>query len=314
MEELFASITDLLGLSSPIVGIIFLTGLLGATTMMVWRVTGGFLFGSIAGCGTIIVAAYMGIIPIWVSMLAGLLPLFQIVSRLVGVVIDGPGPVKEAAKMAPNQLIQDTNKQPIQKTKEEVLRQDGIIKEKELREGFTKLNFNEGLKVLKDLQNEYNNLGLVLVSKGIDDALVNSKRISVLTKSLYQQGLSLLIKALNVYQQSGVTNVDSLIAENRELGTELERYDIGSTMHSLVSERLSRNTNSIRIIKSSRDRLDELFMETELCTDSIREIRLGLPELMSGRPRDELDKAMLELRTRMEFAQKVQAEYASQGI
>lgn len=216
--------------------------------------------------------------------------------------------------MVPNQLIQDTNKQPIQKTKEEVLRQDSIIKEKELKEGFTRLNFNEGLKAFQKLQSEYNNLGLVLVSKGINDALVNSKRISVLTSELYQQGLSLLIKVLNIYQQSGVTDTDSLISENKELEVELEKYNAGSTMRSLVSERISRNTNSLKMVKGSRDKLDELFMEAELCTDSIREIRLELPELMSGRPRDEFDKAMLELRTRMEFAQRVQAEYASQGI
>lgn len=216
--------------------------------------------------------------------------------------------------MVPNQLIQDSTKQPILKTKEEALRRDTILKERELEEGLTRLGFEGGLRVFGKLRDEYSNLGTILVSRGIDDALINSKRLSTLTSSLYRQGLGLLVKVLNTYQQQEVTDTDSLITENEELKGELSKYSTDSRMYSLVSERISRNANSIKTVKSFKDKLDELFMEVRLCIDSIREIRLGLPELMSSKPRDELDKALLELRTRMEFAQRVQAEYASQGV
>jgi hypothetical protein len=212
--------------------------------------------------------------------------------------------------LMPNQLIQDPNKQPIKKIEITI----GVSsREKKLLDGFIRLGFKEGVKALQNLKNEYDNLKLIFDNNDMNNTLINAERIKKLTDNLYSQGLDLLMPALDISQQLAVTNIDNLTDENKELEEELKKCN-KETLALIIKERLEKNTKSIGLVKKYRDRADELFGQVGLCKDSIREIRLELPELMSHKPKDELDKIMLELKTRVEFAQRVHEEYARQGI
>ena len=218
-------------------------------------------------------------------------------------------PVREA-EMAPNQLIQDPDKLPLTSRIERKV----LKLEKKLSEGFKSLSSQEGLRVFEGLKNERDSLSLIFQGGGLDDSVINSERVGQLTGELYLQGLTLLLKALGIVQQLGSSSVDSLVTENGDLETELGKHSPDSTMFSVVSERLGKNKKSLTLVKGFRERADELFNQVGLCKDSIRGVRLELPELVASKPKDEFDRLLLELDTRMEFAQRVKEEYTRQGL
>jgi len=228
---------------------------------------------------------------------------------VVGIV----GEIGEGVVTMPNQLIQKKGKPLVREPVKEVP-MSILLSVKKLREGFEKVHLEEGLKHLARLEAEHKGLSTLLDSSGVEDTVLNLERVSKLTSSLYQQGLSFLAKALNVAEQLSASSKEDLVAESEELKTELGKCTPGSTLHNMVAERLASNTKSIRIVKEFHEKMDEYFCQVGLCRDSIREIRLGLPELIGNKPRDEFDKILLELKTRVELAQRVQAEYTKQGI
>jgi len=219
--------------------------------------------------------------------------------------------VEEVATM-PNQLIQKKDRPNLVEKKElpPILYQT----EKKLREGFERVHSEVGLKHLSKLEAEYRGLRSILDSSKIEDTVLNIGRISKLTSELYQQGLNFLTQALNVANQLTTSSREDLVAESKELGAELSKSSPGSTVYKMVTERLASNNRSLGTIKGFNEKLDEYFCQVGLCRDSIREIRLGIPELVGNIPKDEFNKIILELRTRVELAQRVQAEYTRQGI
>lgn len=221
--------------------------------------------------------------------------------------------VAEVVDTMPNQLIQKKNKPLITKTILE-LPIDSALTEERLRKGFEKIQSEKGLGYLSKLETEYKGLKLLLENGRIEETVLNLKRISKLTSSLYQQGLSFLSQALNVAEQLNTSSRDNLLAESEELKTELGRCTPGSTLYNMVTERLASNAKSLSTVKGYSEKLDEYFCQVGLCRDSIREIRLEIPELLGNKPKDEFEKVMLELRTRVELAQRVQAEYTKQGV
>ena len=250
--------------------------------------------------------------PLWFHILFsipfGIFILGRITIPLVNSIVVGSA-TGEATM--PNQLIQKKNKPVIVR---EVKESSAAITEQRLRDGFNYAKSEEGLKYLTKLEEEYKGLRYLLDNSSIEDTVLNLKRISKLTSDLYQQGLNFLSQALNITQQLSTSSREDLITENKELKTELEKCKPDSTIHKLVTERLSHNAKSLSKVKEFREKLDEYFCQVGLCRDSIREVRLGIPELLGNKPKDEFDKAMLELRTRVELAQRVQAEYTRQGI
>lgn len=213
----------------------------------------------------------------------------------------------------PNQLIQKKNKPSVVRVRPEPSLNLALT-EKKLREGFEKVNSEKGLNYLSKLEAEYKGLEYLLDGGKIEDTVLNLSRISKLTSSLYQQGLSFLTQALNITEQLRTSSKENLIAESEELKSELSRCTPNSTLYNMVTERLASNAKSLSTVKGYSEKLDECFCQVGLCRDSIREIRLSIPELISNRPKDEFDKIMLELRTRVELAQRIQAEYTRQGV
>jgi len=230
-----------------------------------------------------------------------------------------------------NQLIQKKNKRPVgsqhpwdqglsEKATADILSRTGgpdtantISLEAKLQTGFTEKGLDEGLKVLLGLKKEYDTLEQLFVGRGTQDTLIDADKVRKLTGSLYLQGLKLLTQALDTAQQLGGTNTTVLELENKDLKEDLEKAG-SETLRGMIQERLDRNNKSLKIVKGYRDKLDEIFCQVGLSKDSIREIRLELPELLTHKPKDEMDKTLLELRTRIEFAQRVHEEYNRQGL
>ena len=212
-----------------------------------------------------------------------------------------------------NQLIQHKNKKPIgREVPKPIIVSPSIINlESKLQQGFG--NFNEGMAAFLGLKKEHDALLPLLTNRAVADTLVNTDRLKTLTDSLYLQGLTLLLQTLDISQQVGATNTTTLELENKELKDELDKCAT-STLRAMIQERLGKNTNCLKLVKQHRDRLDEILMQVGLCKDSIREIRLELPELVAHKSQDDLDKVILELKTRIEFAQRVHAEYERQGL
>lgn len=217
--------------------------------------------------------------------------------------------VMEDAKMAPNQLLQDPNKKPIVRQTSEVQSLEELLRKK-----LTASGHERSLKIFKSLQEEYLPVVLLLEGRTVDSSLLNVPKITSLVKDLYQTGLKFLAQGIEILGQLSATSTGTLGAEKKELEDNLQRYEPESSMHSLVSERLVKVSESLKLVKSYNDKMDELICQSELCRDSIREIRLELPKLVGQKPQDELDKVILELRARMDFAQRVQTEYKKQGL
>jgi hypothetical protein len=212
-----------------------------------------------------------------------------------------------------NQLIQRKGKPPIGRDKPQpvVISPSVTSLEGKLQQGFG--DFNEGMSAFLSLKKEHEALFPLLTNRAVADTLVNTDRLKTLTDSLYLQGLTLLLQTLDISQQVGATNTTTLELENKELKDDLDKCST-PTLKAMIQERLDKNTNCLKLVKSHRDRLDEILMQVGLCKDSIREIRLELPELLSHQSQDDLDKIMLELKTRIGFAQRVHEEYTKQGL
>lgn len=306
-SSLITSASTLLGMSFWV----FVIPTIGMFSLIVYRFTGSSILAVLGPIPGLVVLSMMDLIPIWIVIAAGFPVGLLLVSRLA---IFGDSEIR-SAEMAPNQIIQDPNKLPVKKLETSVILPSGSPKTTvavDLEKAFSK--YPEGLKVYKELKEEYEGLGLIFQSKGLDNSVVNSKKIGELAQGLNTQGTALLVKALNLFQQRDISTTDEIVQQCKELTTELAKYTEGSTMYKMISDRLQKNTASIKLVKGIQDQLDELFMQVGLCTDSIRELRLQLPSLISDLPRDGFDRAMLELQTRIGYAQRVQAEYKRQGL
>ena len=202
-----------------------------------------------------------------------------------------------------NQLIQDPNKLP------KVYSIDNLLSE------FNSLGLSKATVALKKLSKVNTDLSRIFLNgPNIEEALVNISRVKKLTQDIFMEGVHLMENALEVAQQTNIGNLAELKIENDELLTELKDKKEGSSLHSLIKERLEKNQKNIAIIKQKNDRIDELLLHVGLCTDALREICLQLPELVRHKGKDEFDATVAELDERIGFAQRVKAEYVKQGL
>lgn len=162
------------------------------------------------------------------------------------------------------------------------------------------------------LKGVYYNLDSIFASD-IENSIVDVNKIKKLTVDVYTQGLNLLDRIKNLSLHVSANNFDILTEENKELTDELNKCT-SEKLRVMIKERLDKNTKNIDLVKKYNDQVDELLCQVGLCIDSLRGISLELPELINHKSKDEFDKILLELNTRIEFAQRVKAEYIRQGI
>jgi hypothetical protein len=202
-----------------------------------------------------------------------------------------------------NQLIQDPNKLPKEYSAERLLSE------------FNSLGLKKGVTTLKNLVKVNTDLGRIFANgSNIDESLIDAVKVKKLTQDVFMQGIHLLENTLEIAQQSSIGNLAELRAENDELLSELKGKTKDSSIYSIIKERLEKNQKNIDLIKRKSDRIDELLCNAGLSTDALREIALGLPELVKHKSKDEFDGVVHELNERIGFAQRVKAEYERQGL
>jgi hypothetical protein len=178
---------------------------------------------------------------------------------------------------------------------------------------FKSIGFDRGTKVWSKLNEVHENLLSILSTA--DNSIIDTDKIKKLESEVYAQGISLLKQTLETAKQiTGTDNtLESLKSETTELQDELTKAS-SETLKNLIKQRIEVNSRNINTVKKASDRVDELLCQTELCIDSIREICLTLPELIVHKPKDEMDKVLIELNSRMEYAQRIKEEYVKQGL
>ena len=303
MESIQTQFGDLLGISFHTVGMIMTGVVCLVVVLAAWKFTGNPKLAIFSSIIVLIGVGVWGIIPIWAVIMftasAAIYLLFAFLGGLAS--ISG----NEEEEM-PNQLIQDQKK----------LKPATTNVAGDLLKGFQSIDFHRGVKVLNNLNAEHSRLVSIL-SHDWGESLINTKRMKKLELDIYDQGLRLLTEVLETARHLTATNIETLENESKELSEELGRYKDDSskaTLVSIIEERLKLNQKGLIVAKRYNDRIDELVCQAELCVDSLRDVSLTLPELVEHKPKDELDRVLIELGSRIEFAQRVKAEYAKQGI
>ena len=248
-------------------------------------------------------------VPLWGHLLftrpIALLLAFRTFSTVVGLV-SGLGEevvITGWKTLMVNQLIQDPKKLkiPISTT---------------LLSEFKTLGFSRGEHALQKLESVTSDLkGIFTRNPDLETSLVNTGRIKELADSLHLKGISFLSDTLRIARQSNPVSLLELAEQVEDLETQLEKHaEEKGTVYSLILERLEKNRHNLALVKKSSNKVDELLCHVGLCVDSLREICLELPELIGHKSRDDFDKVVLELNSRIDYAQRVKAEYDKQGI
>lgn len=298
-------LSNQLRVASNIVWIVLVIGVF-LSLVMVYNLTGSFILSGILSVPVLIFGGITGILPLWIVLIASIPVTYLLFSSIVGTTrsLLETEETGEDTKMV-NQLIQDPEKLPKSVSIKSSLYQD-----------FEKLGFERGLRALKRLDTLNSDLvSLFARVSNIDESLVNISKMKTLTTSVYEKGLSLLGTTLEIAKTTGIENQFELAKECEELEEELPKYkDSKVSMYLILQERLDKNRHILELVKRNSDRLDETLANVGLCIDSLREISLELPELLVHKSKDDFNKVLLELKTRVEFAQRVKDEYDRRGI
>ncbi len=230
---------------------------------------------------------------------------FRTFSAVLGVTSgldSGEGLISRGETLMVNQLIQDPKKLKIPIS-------TNLLSE------FKILGFSRGERALQKLETVDSDLkGIFTRNPDLETSLVNSGRIKELADSLHLKGIGFLNDTLRIVRQSNTVSLLELTEQVEELEVQLEKYEEEKgTVYSLILERLSKNRSNLALVKKSSNKIDELLCHVGLCIDSLREICLELPELIGHKSRDDFDKVVLELNSRIDYAQRVKAEYDKQG-
>ena len=217
-----------------------------------------------------------------------------------------------------NQLIQHKNKLSLVNNNQLVPKQtlqpiDTIVSlEKKLMGGFAQLQNLQGMKAFESLKSEYDLLQIILQSSPQDNSIIDVAKIQKLTNELYPKGLKLLSSAMITQKELSNIDIGNLEMDVAELKSEYETCS--DKLKPVVQERINKINSSLEVVKGFRDKTEELLNEVGLCKDTIRELRLKLPELMSHKPKDDFDIIRHEIDKVVCFAERVKKEYDKQGI
>ena len=214
-----------------------------------------------------------------------------------------------------NQLIQNKNKSSVvkQSSQQTPLPIDTILSlEKKLMGGFAQIQNSQGMKSFESLKSEYDLLQLVLQNSPQDNSIVDVTKIKKLTNELYPKGLKLLSSAMMTQKELSSIDIGNLEMDIAELKAEYNTCS--EKLKPVVQERINKINSSLETVKGFRDKTEELLNEVGLCKDTIRELRLKLPDLMSHKPKDDFDMIRHEIDKVIGFAERVKKEYDKQGI
>jgi len=203
--------------------------------------------------------------------------------------------------------------------------QDRVQREKEeadlkqfqqaIRSGLSKIDSTEGLKAMKELIHEYEQLQHVLDKKKETDPL-SIAHIPALAKEAYRQGLSVLADVLEVVQvihSSGRANLEAEIAKlEREIGL-LKGEQNHQAQAKIKQATVVSHLERLEMIKQQELRVDKLLYQCDRCEASLHRTRIELAALKTESSERSVTAATDTLQRTINQAKEVQEELRKLG-
>lgn len=188
---------------------------------------------------------------------------------------------------------------------------------RELEEGFLSIGAQEGSKALVELVNEYKALEKLLNERK-EDAFLSGARIRVLAKETYEQGLNVLLCALDLMRAVQPTNKEGLKAAIAQLEREVASLKHEGAREGLIKIKEASLTSHVERFRRLEDqslRTTELLHQADSCEGVLLTARLDLIQLRADSSGEGLDEVIRRLQRVIDTAIEVQeALKRSQGV
>lgn len=211
------------------------------------------------------------------------------------------------------------------KIKEIMEIQDRVQREKEhadikhlletTQTGFSKINSTKGLKAMKELVYEYEQLRPILDHKKETDPL-SFAHISALAEGAYRQGLSVLVDILEIARVIRSSDKERLGKEIAKLEREIGSLERNGTKESLVKIKkatVASHKERLDMIKQQELRLDKLLYQCDRCEASLHRTRIELAALKIESSETSVTAVTETLQRTINQAKEVQQELKRLG-
>ena len=181
--------------------------------------------------------------------------------------------------------------------------------------GLSKIDSTQGLKAMKELVHEFEQLQHVLDKKRETDPL-SIAQIPALAKEAYRQGLSVLADVLEIAQvihSSGRANLEAEIEQfEREIG--LSKGDRTHQAQVKIKQAtVASHLERLEMIKQQELRVDKLLYQCDRCEASLHRTRIELAALKTETTETSVSLVTETLQKTINQAREVQEELKRYG-
>ena len=210
-----------------------------------------------------------------------------------------------------------------------------------LQQGFSSVNSDQGLRALRDLAYEYDQIQLFRMRKikmpsrrrmfliyepeqvqpifpsENETEVLPTPRIFSLAEATYNQGLSVLADALGLIQVIQTSNTHRLNAEIMGLEKEIEslrRHEAPAGRVEIREATIRLHKQRLELLGQQQLRVDELLYQADSCQASLARTRVELAVLHAGEGEARVSAVTESLQKTIDQAKKVQAEMRNLGF
>jgi hypothetical protein len=188
--------------------------------------------------------------------------------------------------------------------------------QEQVHQGFTTINFSQGLKALRDLNYEYQQLQSA-IDQNQRVEYVSLTDIRELTEKTYRQGLSVLADAVDLGQVIYSMNKSKLEREIRKLEREialLERDSRRADQANIKKATLKSHKERLSLITQQQIRMEKLLSQCDRCEASLQKTRLELAAIKTQSSGTDVETVTDTLQQTIEQAKAVQSELKNLGF
>lgn len=185
----------------------------------------------------------------------------------------------------------------------------------ELQGGFSGINSAEGLRAIKGLVHEYQQLQHGLGRRDETDPL-STARIPALTEDTYRQGLSVLADVLELDRVIHSSDKERLEAEIAEFEKEIESLRGDETQAEQVQIKeamVTSHKERLDMIEQQQLRVDKLVYQCDRCEASLHRTRIELAALKADSSETSVSDVTETLERTINQAREVQEELKRLG-
>lgn len=181
---------------------------------------------------------------------------------------------------------------------------------RELEAGFRGIRSAQGLKELRELVHEYQELEAVMGSQDESDFVLLAQ-IASTARETYRQGLHILSYAHDLMRVVQTTDRKSLEEEIADLERQIRslRTQADAEQRIKIKETtLASHRQRLALLANQEQRLEQLFGQSDLCEAALQRVRVELPTLKAaaGLSEERVGKVTTELIATIESAKRMQ--------